>query len=640
MSSNWPYNVKHVLPGEPVQAGVVSRPDKTLQDRTDYLLQRLDAAEHGHTLFDTNAKLAGSVKVGQPVFWNYTAQRYELALAAVAFDDTLHTYVAQPSSDCVGICYSKSADTVGDILLYGIASIPELSNAIDGTITPGRYYLSAAAAGKLVKQRPSITVPVCYVQGATDECNPIPRVIVMPSTRGLIEEHTHYRFDLYSQPAGVHEVYTDSSDVDRHRINSADSDLPGWLPANNAVFNGKAPEGAVFGYNLSAHPAVQQAWPPVPVQAVSVIWDKGQQRRGGADVPMGPEGLVICDLNGIWWMSDCYGDVPWPQDWSGAPPEDTNQVSPPECSRYETMRVSIVFIRMLVGNDRGFVTSLKPGTDSPIVITKCINQEQADSAHPATGDLALNLALDYSLPNDVREPEDTVLEAGLVVTGKTPSGRQLQRGFVVAGLVAPQFTVTSTNHRNLTTEEKEQLEFDASDTVPVHQGIIKLSLESLTNNEVSPQIVRLNDTVERLWADIPYLGMPAGQASSMRLRLNVPDISFESALKMLIRVQLFGKGNSSTPMPALYMSYRRILKPGTTAGTAILLPTTETDSNSGGLTFNSAVAVAANTAVICDSSNFTVAAGDTILVTLSRLAGDTYPEVGVLRVAGILSAAS
>jgi hypothetical protein len=33
-----------------------------------------------------------------------------------------------------------------------------------------------------------------------------------------------------------------------------------------------------------------------------------------------PDGVVRIDTNGIWWMTDCYGLVPWPVDYGGAPP--------------------------------------------------------------------------------------------------------------------------------------------------------------------------------------------------------------------------------------------------------------------------------------------------------------------------------
>ena len=642
MSENWLHNIKHVTPGEPVQAGIVSRPDRALQDRTEYLKQRLDAAELGRAVFDSDATIAPDVLPGQPVYWNYESRRYEKALAAVELDADTQAYVVQPSSECVGLCFKKNGETLGDIVLYGVVALPELQNSITGPLVPGRYYLSAVEPGKLVRQRPGVTVNVCYVQGQIDTCNPVPRVVVMPNTRELVDEHTHYRFNLITKTAGTHVIYLDEDEKQRHRIDNADSDLEGWLPADHEVFNDKAPAGAVFGYNIAQHTAVSNVWPPIPVQAVSVLWDKGDSYIGATDVPTGADGLVICDLNGIWWMSDCYGDVPWPVAYNGTEPESTNAV-PAECPREETMRVSVVFIRMLVGNDRSVVTSLAPGDESPVVIQNCASGALATSANPGTGDLALNLNLQYASPNDVREAGDTIEDEGLIVTGKTASGRKLQRGFVAAGLIAhnlPQLSVESTNFRNLTATEKEEFGIVSAVPVKLHRGLIKINFEALADREISPQIVRLNDTVERLFMDIPYLGFPEGQASSLRIRLNVPDMNLGTPLKMLIRAQLFGKGSAVQTMPALYMSYRRLAKPGTTPGTAIALPASENESTDDTLVFNTQLAVPPNRAIVCDSSEFTVAAGDTVLVTLERQDDNIYPEVGLLRISGILSAAS
>jgi hypothetical protein len=242
----------------------------------------------------------------------------------------------------------------------------------------------------------------------------------------------------------------------------------------------------------------------------------------------------------------------------------------------------------------------------------------------------------------VRPDNDGIEEEGLIVTGKNATGRRLQRGWVAAGLIAhelPQLTISSTNSRALTTTEKEALDLPTGDTVTLHRGFVKFNFDPTGEREIQPQIIRLNDTVERLFMDIPYLGFPEGQASSLRIRLNVPDVNLGAGLKLKIRVQLFGRGSVATPMPALYMSYRRLLKPGSNAETAIALPLTEDDDNSteGTLVFNTAIAVAANRAIIRESSLFDVAAGDTVLVTIGREAGGTYPEVGVLRIAGIVS---
>lgn len=604
MSSSWSNNINHIAPGEPVQAGVVSRPDKVLESRTDYLKERLDAADAGRALIDSSVTVAPSVLPGQPVYWNAAEQRYERALAAVTLEPATQNFVTQPTADCVGICLKKHSETLGDVVLRGVVDLPELTNAVTGPITAGRYYLSATSAGKLVKQRPSVSSFVCYVLGPKDTCSTVPRVVVAPQQKDYIEEHTHYRIDLVASPAG-----TPSLAGGVYTITSPNAALAGWLPASHASFNGKAPAGAVFGYNLPAHPQLQNIWPPMPIQSVSVLWDKGANLLGATEVPLGPAGLVVCDVNGIWWMSNCAGDVPWPA--SITEPNTT-------CPREEAMRLSVVFIRMLVGNDRSVVTSLTPGAESPIVLTNC------NGTDATTGDLNINL--------DLQTVSTTA--TGSTVLKSVVDGKKLSAGDVAEGIfsLSNQLTLTGTKTRALTTQEKD--EFDLTGNITLHQGIVKVDYtDLLVEREISPQIIRLSDTVERLYMDIPYLGFPAGQSSLMRLRFNLPGSNLGDNLQMKVRVRFFGRGGTAvTPatLPALYMSYRRLPAPATT-GTQ--LPTTDTE-----LSFNSVVSLRIDHATERDSAEFSVAAGDTVLVTIGRAENlaDVYPEVGILRVTGVV----
>ena len=623
MSGNWLHNIKHVTPGEPVQADVVGRPDRALTDRTDYLKDRLDAAELGQAIFDYAVTVAPDVLPGQPVFWNYTTHRYEKALAAVEVSPVTQALVVLPSSDCVGICLQKRSETLGDIVLRGIVNIPELANAIAEPIAPGRYYLSAVEPGKLVQQKPAVTVSVCHVQGPKDNCSDVPRVVVMPHIRDFVDEHTHYRFDLVARPAGTH---VPPSVGGAHTITSPNPNLPGWLPSNHSIFNGKAPAGAVFGYNLSQHTALANVWPPMPIQSVAMLWDKGVDHVGSTEIPLGRDGLAICNIHGIWWMSSCYGDVPWPKtfDTTAAPVEYVSPVN--ECPRDEVMRVAVVYLRMLIGNDRSVVTSLVPDTDSPITVVNC------DGMPASTGDLALNLNI----------PVDPVEALGGQAFKDIINGRRLKKGWIAEGAftTSNQITITGTRGtpRNLTTAEKEEFGISAVTVVPLQQGILKIDYtDQLVEREMSPQIIRLSDTVERLYMDIPYLGFPAGQASLLRVRFNVADNNLGDNLTMKIRVRYFGKGgtvSTAATLPALYMTYRRLPAPALT-GTA--LPTTDTS-----LTFNSVVALPIDTVVSRDSASFSVDAGDTVLVTLGRYddPADVYAEVGVLRITGIVSSAT
>jgi len=615
MSNKWLYNIRHIVAGEPVQANIAGRPDTALESRTNYLKDRLDAAALGQALFDADATIAPDVLEGQPVFWNYQTQRYERALAAVENDEVTQTLVVQASSDCLGLLHKKKANTLGDVVLRGIVKMPNITNAITGTVEAGRYYLSSEQPGKLTKQRPPATVSVCYVQGAKENCAADPWVVVMPQVRDFLEDHIHYRFELTPAVIGVAALTNGHYAI---TVNPA-TDLtitPGWLPASHASFNGKAPAGAVFGYNLKGHPAISRVWPPTPISAVAVLWDKGEDLTGAFEIPLGASGLAVCDANGIWWMSDCPGDVPW----TATPASSSSSLAGPECPREERMRVIVAFLRMTFGNDRSVVTSLHAADTSPIKITNC------DGATARTGDLELSLDLDFL----VGTPD---VNGGKALK-QIDNGNTFRTGWLTEGVFSDNDVVVlnGTNTRELTTAEKASFGLLPATPVTVQQGIVRLSFnDSAIDREISPQIIRLSDVVERLYRDIPYLGFPESQESSVRVRFNVPNTGLSNAPVMKISAQLFGRGAGT--LPALEVKYRILPRPAGTTQEPLIL----TD-NTTPLTFASAVAVNADNAIEVQTAEFNVAQGDTVLVTLRRTATDTYTsEVGLLRLAGIIT---
>ena len=339
MSSNWLANIKHVVAGEPVQASVVNRPGQALEDRTNYLKDRLDASDAGRAIFDVDATIATDVAEGEAVFWNAGNQRYERALAAVVNNELTQTLLVAPSSECIGLLHKKKGPTLGDVVLHGIVKIKNLAQAIvsgagnaNSPIEAGRYFLSATQPGKLVKQKPSMSVAVCYVMGAKDSCDSDPWVVVMPQVRDFFEDHVHYRFELVPEVAGCGVIQNG-----KYIINQPNTALKGWLNADNPIFRTTAsdpttafaPVGAAFGYNLSAQAELQNLWPPIPLQAVSVLWDKGQDLVGATEAPLGSDGLVICDAKGIWWMSSCLGDVPFPIPACTPIPSSSSSSTPP-----------------------------------------------------------------------------------------------------------------------------------------------------------------------------------------------------------------------------------------------------------------------------------------------------------------------
>jgi hypothetical protein len=291
------------MDGEPVDAGTTGRPLRQIEQNVLALRNQLELALLGQVLIARDIDIDPSVQPGQPVYWNAENARAEAALASLEFDTTLQTLVGTAKSQVLGLLMQKTGSTSGDIVLFGWLSL-DITNALDSQpLQTGRYYLSAQNPGILLSSRASLSVPVLYADGTGN-------VLVFPQWREWAEDHEHFRISLNCIPAGDHLP----PDVgQRHTITNPDTALAGWLPASHAIFGGHAPPGAAFGYNINAHPALKRLFPPLPPSACTLIWDKGIDATGGTEVPIT---LAVVDRYGIWWLSNCYGDVPWPADFT------------------------------------------------------------------------------------------------------------------------------------------------------------------------------------------------------------------------------------------------------------------------------------------------------------------------------------
>ena len=573
----------------------VRRTTGQLVGRTQYLRERVDAAEFGQAVFAHDVTLDPDLLEGQPVYWNDAAQRFEAALAAAETDDESGNLVAAASANCIGVLYAKEFSTKGHVLLSGYAPL-DISNASEDT-SSGRYYLSSSEPGKLTKQRPGVSVPVLFLDGSGN-------AYVQPALHDFAQSHAHYRFDLRCYPAGT-AVQPDQGDP--HTITNPDPSLRGWLPASE--FGGRAPAKAVFGYNLAAHPDLQRVWPPVPLSAVSLFWDKGDEHRGGSDIPVGSDGLVIVDRFGIWWTSDCYADVPWPTATNTATSSEASEPSlgsgeGPECPRFEKMRLVLAFAKMSFATADNAVTSLRPADGSPIRFRDCDGNEKS------TGDLFASFDTDF-----VVSDADT---DGSVVF-KQLDGTRFKAGYVAEGVRA--------ENENLTVSGSRTKQIGAE---TFHQGLITLSVNlDPAARDVPVQLVRLDDVKERFYQDVMYLGFPAGVGSSIRGKVKVPGAGLPAGAKLKLRIQLLGRANGT--LPDLTVTYRILPRP--TSGN-VALPTTDS-----AVDFDSAVAVTTDQYAEVESGSFSVSAGDTVLFTVSRADDDGYAgEVGLLDVVGVLFA--
>lgn len=624
-ASNFPTRIRHVQPNDPVSASATSAAPKVLEARTNMLKEVVDAIEAGRALLWRDQTVDASVQEGQPVFWNYLTQQFEQARATAAQSPTTGGFTTGPESEVFGLCLTKKVGNRADIVISGVVAFNSLAAAIDGDITPGRYYLSAAEPGKLVLQRPPVTVAVAIVLGPLDSCDQNTWVYVLPQTRDFLENHIHYQFSLTARPAGLHVPPTVG---EPHTISDADSSLPGWLPADDAIFNGTAPTGAKFGYNLSAEPNLNGMWPPIPLSAVVLEWfrpcptpegsDTGCQPLVGGRVPAGK---VQFNADGIWWMTDCYDEVPWPTDLDTTPLDSSSvsvsssssSVAPDYCPQVLPMELVLSFIKMTFATDKTVVTSLQPGEGQPIEFVNC------DGDAATTGDLFARLRLEFLL-------DDDEYYGGIALKGVT-TDNQFKTGYMVEGLIAgdASVTLTGTRQRRLTPGD--------TTTPTVHQGIVTVIANvDPVDKELLPQITRLGDAAERFYAGLTFIGFPNGRTSSIRAMFMVPFEGLPEIPRVRFRIWIFGRASGT--LTDLTTTYCRVARPTDGSPTSIV----EGDT---AVTLATDITVVANQIHELESEEITVEPGDLLYFEIARPVGGSpvyANEIGIVRVGAMLVA--
>lgn len=592
----WISRTNPIQDGEQVDALVTNRLPRQLQQRTDYLKQRLDQSDAGAALIARGVAVNSSVGIGQAVYWNSVDQEYQLALAKVEFTAMLNGYVLSPSSYCVGICTTKYSTTRADIGLFGLVGCLDvtLGAGVNGKHPDdaGAYYLSSRTPGAFVKQKPPVSVFVCVLRGDGS-------VHINPTPRDLLESHIHYAFDLFAEPAGHLDTPHPAAP---YTFMSHDVLLPGWLPVS-AFDSTIVPAGAKFGYNLAAHLELSHVWPPTPA-------DSSYLEQDGVGVP---RVRYLADINGLWWFDDCYSKGPWPIEprpvGAGLSSEHSSSsytVGIDGCLHQPVLedqgyvrhdpyhaRQRVYFTKMVFKTADAMVTSLRPAAGSPIQILNC-------AGVPAlTGDLYLDLVLG----SNIIENDDS----GLALKGVT--NLQFTRGRVVTALV-PGSNVTLSGGTLV----------DGA-----RNGIVTINATSDAVLSGDADLVALNGVQEQSLNNVFFLAFPQSRNTSMRLRINMPLAGVPVGATLVMYFWLLAKVSGT--LPVLQNSYR-VLPVG--SATPVAIPSTDT-----GLADIPAVVVGtAGDYVERVALPISVVNGNIIFFTLQRTGEvDTYPgDVGVVRI--------
>lgn len=596
--------IEYVRNAERVSAGVTNRGPRGLEQLVRYLWEIISAIDSGEAVIARQVSVESDAALGMPVWYNDAQSRFERGLAGL--DGALGNGVLRTldSAQVRGVVSRKHSDTLADVVLHGRVEL-DITAAVDGTVTPGVYYLSGTDAGKLVLQTPPVSVPV--LQYTTSG-----HAIVFPRPTDLLERHVHYRFNLTCRPAGVH---VPPAPGGRHEIDDPDPGLEGWLPAGHGAFNGQAPAGAVFGYNLPEDGDLHQAWPPLPPEHAYLDWDRGEDPGQGAQgVPLGRNGLCIINTSGIWWMSDCYGDVPWPTSYdSSESSESYSDSAESECPRHLQMAMSLWFSRPNYATDTSVVTSVR-SADSRLRV-RCLTDP--DTAATA-GDLllALDLALTVNAVDD--------LAAFAIKT--VANGGFLQAGPVVSGLFTRDEDVVLVGEATFPHPDLED--------VTAQHGLVEVSVQKDGARELPVHLVRLGRAQQEYLEETPYLGLPEDEDTEFTAIIDIPKSTGLVSPRLAYRVSLLGRAAGT--LPDLTVTARRIPRPANGLATPLDLPT---DANDIALTVDmTATLTSANQYVEAVSDAFEVADGDRVLIRVRREGTDGYAgDVGILRQVGDLT---
>ena len=380
MATTWEQLIRLIINGESVDASVTNRPTSQLSARTQYLYDRLVATAIGEALYVHDVPVEPAAVVGDAMYYDDVNSEYKRALAAVELDTQFGWYAPTKSSYAIGILTEKQDTGLGSICTAGTLRDFDLTNSIQpGDPTDaGAYFLSMQVPGKITIQKPPVGIYILYNRG--DDT-----IHVMPAPKDMLEDHIHHRHQLVAAPAGEANCIS-YGDGEVHQVLLPDASQMGWLPADHPNFNGLAPEGAHFGYNLAQDEDLLKVWPPQPLDSGYVEVNRGNGYQGLRLTGTCPD--VVIDAQGIWWMTNCYGAAPWAPEYtcSSSSSAESAMSCDAECQtplEYlpgaldpTEMQLAFWFTKMVFKTDASVVTSLAPdGANSPVTIVDCDGEE-------------------------------------------------------------------------------------------------------------------------------------------------------------------------------------------------------------------------------------------------------------------------
>lgn len=568
----WPAFVRKINDGTPVDAATTNIPITDLETRTDCLYDLIGAASAGRALTDFDVDIDAAAVAFTPVFLDDDGV-YKPATSQV-FDSGILAGQATRNAFVAGIVAQKTGTTRGHVTLFGIVPAVDLTAVTDtADSVPGLYYLSTTT-GLLTRSR-SLSSQLVGQLGPSGEFT------VMRWPNDGAKEHLHYQFPLSAEPAvddPANVVDPDNGDPHVIGLGIVDTAQRGWIPADHPIFGGNAPLGAQFGYNIAADADLAAVFPPTPIV--------GYGATLGQDVVSLTDQLLI-DANGIWWITNDYGRVPWSVDFSTT----------------QTAGTVYLTFASLVGDTGQIGVSSVQADD-----TSLVDIEVLDSAgNPATtGALFLRIAQLLT--------ETSTTSAGATAV-KSINGTDFESGPVVSGVeiltsgivMNPEVLDAGVGYG------KVQLSLDLAQ--------INLFGTATLTRHVGTRLDQLNE--------FSYVGYPESRNTSTIYQFTIPTLGVPANSNARLSLMLFGLGADT--LPDLVVEQRTL---GSSPDSPVPASWTAVETVTG------VDLAAGNSELVQLATTFAVSAGAEVLVRISR-AGSTdgyVSPVGVARVQYVLEA--
>lgn len=307
-----------------------------------------------------------------------------------------------------------------------------------------------------------------------------------------------------------------------------------------------------------------------------------------------PEELIRVDQNGIWWMSDCYGQSPWPHNFDNVSSlsvseSESTSSTPADCPVGLSAYLRLWFTRPLFFDAGAAVLRLSPRDGSGLTVF-CAGTDIVKSV----GDLEIDF--------DISELSQLQTDQGALALKSVDDGI-LRFGPVISSIksLSPEIVLSG-----------------GTEVGGRRYGAVNISAQlDFENADIPTNTIRLNGVLDEYYQGLLLLSFPSSNNSSVTLQVLVSDrLILPEGTTARLQLRLIAPSAGTVPADLFDLEYSRVPKPDGVDTLSLVFSPLTLDS--------SAVIPGSNRYFEILSESFEVSGGDSLHFQLARNAPDSY----------------